>query len=118
MFQNSSNFFFFCFYFYREQVIDDIEITILSRELPDRLLLFRNIVHDPQVNVAVGVLKESIIASDAFSNSVHDTCVVPGKSDDLIASCINDKIVEGSGVKSKYETLLSAPPAETETKTN
>ena len=92
-------------------MIDDIEITILSRELPDRLLLFRNIVHDPQVSVAVTVLKESIIASDLFSNTVHDACVLPGASDDVIASCINDKIVTGSGSKSTYETLLSAPVA-------
>jgi hypothetical protein len=89
--------------------VDDIEITILSRELPDRLLLFRNIVHDPQVGAAVAVLKESIIHSDAFSNSIHDTCVIPGKSDDTIANCINDKILAGSGVADRYEGLLSAP---------
>jgi hypothetical protein len=89
--------------------VDDIEITILSRELPDRLLLFRNIVHDPQVGAAVAVLKESIIHSDAFSNNIHDTCVAPGRSDDTIANCINDKILAGSGVPDRYESLLSPP---------
>ena len=91
-------------------MIDDIEITILSRELPDRLLLFRNIVHDPQVSVAVTVLKESIIASDIFSNAVHDACVIPGTADERIAECINDKVAEGSAVKSKYEAMLSGTP--------
>ena len=99
---------FFIPFIYREQVIDDIEITILSRELPDRLLLFRNIVHDPQVSVAVKVLKESIISSDIFSNAVHDACVIPGTPDERIAECINDKITEGSAVRSKYEALLTA----------
>lgn len=93
----------------REQIVDDIEITILSRELPDRLLLFRNIVHDPQVGAAVAVLRESILHSDTFSNLVHDTCVVPGVQDEVIASCINDKLVAGSGVVDRYDTLLSPP---------
>lgn len=93
----------------RDQIMDDIEITILSRELPDRLLLFRNIVHDPQVGAAVSVLRDSIRHSDAFSNAVHDACVIPGKADDLIATCINDKLVTGSGVVDQYDTLLAGP---------
>ena len=103
-------FYFIIFFFnFREQIIDDIEITILSRELPDRLLLFRNIVHDPQVGAAVAVLRESILHSDTFSNTVHDTCVLPGIPDEIIASCINDKLVAGNNVVDRYDTLLSSP---------
>ena len=99
-------------------MIDDIEITILSRELPDRLLLYRNIVHDPQVGAAAAVLKESILNSDQFSNKIHDTCVIDGVTDEGISSCIESQIIAGNPVKDRYQVLLSAPtlPAEIEIK--
>jgi hypothetical protein len=41
----------------REAVTDDLELVLLVRELPDRLLLFKNIVKDPQVRVAAALVK-------------------------------------------------------------
>jgi hypothetical protein len=41
----------------KEAIVDDIELAILSRELPDRLLLFKNIVKDPQVRVAAALVR-------------------------------------------------------------
>lgn len=37
---------------HREFISDSLELTLLSRELPDRLLVYRAIVSDPQVEVA------------------------------------------------------------------
>ena len=38
----------------KEQIMNDLELTILSREFPDRLLLFKNVIRDPQVCNYVG----------------------------------------------------------------
>mmetsp|Transcript_19059 Transcript_19059/g.18390 ORF Transcript_19059/g.18390 Transcript_19059/m.18390 type:complete len:1062 (-) Transcript_19059:391-3576(-) len=99
----------------REFVINDIEITILSRELPDRLLLFRNVITDPQVGKAVDILKSSIANSDVNSNNIHTTCVTTEKTDLGIANCINDKILTSAQVTNndQYDTLLSSPRAPT-----
>lgn len=99
---------------YREFVINDIEITILSRELPDRLLLFRNVITDPQVGKAVDILKSSILKSDISSNKIHETCVATEKTDLGIATCINDKLLSSSkdvDVGDQYDSLLSSPRA-------
>ena len=57
----------------------------------------------------MAVLRESILHSDTFSNTVHDTCVLPGIPDEIIASCIDDKLVAGSNVVDRYDTLLASP---------
>jgi hypothetical protein len=95
-------------------VINDIEITILSRELPDRLLLFRNVITDPQVGKAVDILKSSIANSDINSNKIHTLCTTTEKTDLGIANCINDKILTSAQVNENndpYDTLLSSPRA-------
>lgn len=40
---------------HREDVLDDIELALLSREFPDRLLFYRNVLRDPQVQAAVKI---------------------------------------------------------------
>lgn len=48
---------------------DDLEVTLLGRELPDRLLLFRNVMRDPQVHHA--------LSSSALSEPYLDPYLAP-----------------------------------------
>ena len=38
---------------YRSFIYDSIELSLLSRELPDRLLMYRAVVTDPQVSIYI-----------------------------------------------------------------
>jgi carboxyl-terminal processing protease len=42
---------------HKDDIVNDIELAILSREFPNRLLFYRNLQHDPQVIEAVKVLQ-------------------------------------------------------------
>lgn len=50
----------------RDAVVNDIEFALYSRELPDRIMIYKNVVQDPQVAAAV-----QIIAGHAESESVE-----------------------------------------------
>lgn len=41
---------------HRASIVDSLELALLSREVPDRLLLYKSILADPQVEVAKNVL--------------------------------------------------------------
>jgi len=50
---------------HRAFISDSLELTLLSRELPDRLLVYRAIVSDPQVEVARKLLTTGIATTNS-----------------------------------------------------
>jgi carboxyl-terminal processing protease len=113
----------------KDYVVDSIELSLLSRELPDRLLLYRNAVTDPQVDIARRVLTGSMssaanaaktpsltIASTAegadgspsgVTTGISTVQAIPKEAADLVA---NENPVDGSKLKSftgLYEALLA-----------
>ena len=42
---------------HKDDIVNDLELAILSREFPNRLLYYRNAMRDPQIQETVKILK-------------------------------------------------------------
>eukprot|EP01039_Chlorochromonas_danica_P001705 gene1705-1863_t len=51
--------------YHRKVVEADLELAVLSKELPDRLLIYRSVIADPQINTAAQLLRGESVKSSS-----------------------------------------------------
>lgn len=107
---------------HRQFIYDSLELTMLSRELPDRLLLYRAVVADPQVEVARKVLagtNSKTTLSNSNVNRNKKNANTPSASSNQVVGAASEspagaglRYVDGETVQDftgLYDKLLSPP---------
>lgn len=56
---------------HKQDIVNDIELALLSREFPNRLLFYRNAMRDQQVQAAIDILKNKDIEFPKFKEPME-----------------------------------------------
>lgn len=95
----------------KNAIVEDLKFTLLSRELPDRVMIYKNIVTDPQVKYSVNLINNAINNDIKGSNSID-----LGRSAELVLdSSSSSKSSDSDSTRSSvnedslYNKLLQGP---------
>jgi hypothetical protein len=94
----------------KENIADGLEVTLLSRELPDRLLIWRAVTDDQQVLEAAKILKNDPRGGirTATTTTTAAAANVPAAPTQQVAQA--GKKASASEFGKTYETVLQPPP--------